>query len=132
MGVARALMMRQTTLDGLKANFTPVTLLTSPEVMTVAEQLITAITPATNATAVPESLRRVAVVGDANITGTPWFLFASPQVAPTFQYGYLSGFEGPRLSSEDVFDVQGMRVKLEHDFGVGAIDYRGAYRNDGA
>jgi hypothetical protein len=132
MGIARALMMRQTTLDGLKANFTPVTLLTSPEALTVAEQLLTAITPATIATAVPESLRRVTPVADANITGVPWFLFASPQVAPTFQYGYLSGFEGPRLSSEDVFDMQGMRVKLEHDFGVGAIDYRGAYRNDGA
>jgi hypothetical protein len=131
-GVGRALMMKQTTLDGLKANFTPVTLLVGPDKLTIAEQLLTQITPAQTSNAVPESIRRLSVQGDANIAGNEWFLFASPQAAPTFQYGYLSGFEGPRLSSEDVFDVQGMRVKLEHDFGVGAIDYRGAYRNDGA
>jgi hypothetical protein len=131
-GVGRALMMKQTTLDGLKANFTPVTLLVGPDKLTIAEQLLTQITPAQTSNAVPESIRRLSVQGDANITGNEWFLFASPTVAPAFQYGYLSGFEGPRLSSEDVFDVQGMRVKLEHDFGVGAIDYRGGYRNDGA
>lgn len=131
-GAGRAAMMKQTTLDGLLANFTPTTILVGPDKLTEAEQLLTAITPAQPSNAVPEAMRRLTPVADANITGNAWYLFAAPGIAPCFVYGYLNGFEGPRLSSEDVFDVQGMRVKLEHDFGVSAIDYRGGYRNAGA
>jgi hypothetical protein len=131
-GVGRASMMKQTTLDGIKANFTPATLLTGPDTLLVAEQLVTQITPAQSSNAVPDFIRRLVPIGDANITGTPWYLFADPAVAPCFVYGYLEGFEGPRLASEEVFDVQGLRVKLEHDFGVAGIDYRGGFRNAGA
>lgn len=130
-GAGRAAMMKQTTLDGIKANFTPSVLLTGPDTLTAAEQLITQITPATNASAVPELLKRLTPIGDANITGNAWYLFADPAVAATFAYGYLEGFEGPRLSTEEQFGVQGVRVKLEHDFGVAAIDFRGGYRNAG-
>lgn len=131
-GKGRAAMMKQTTLDGIRANFVPVTLLAGPDKLTEAEQLLTTLTPPEQAKAIPESIRRLTPVGDANIPGNAWYLFADPAVAPCFVYSYLEGFEGPRLSAEDVFDVQGMRVKLEHDFGVAAIDYRGGYRNPGA
>lgn len=130
-GAGRAAMMKQTTLDGVKANFTPVTLLTGPDTSTAAEQLVTSITPAQQSTAIPESVRRLAPVADANISGNGWYLFADPSIAPCFVYGYLDGYSGPRLSSQDEFGVQGMSVKLEHDFGVDAIDYRGGYRNSG-
>jgi hypothetical protein len=46
--------------------------------------------------------------------------------------GTLEGFQGPRLSIQDTWNVQGVSVKLEHDFGVSAVDYRGAWRNPGA
>lgn len=131
-GVGRAAMAKQTTLDGIKANFQPETILVSPDKLTEAEQLVATITPAQQSNAVPESIRRLVPVSDPNLTGNPWYLFASPAVAPVFAYSYLEGFEGPRLTSEDVFDVQGLRVKLEHDFGVAAIDFRGGYRNPGA
>lgn len=131
-GVGRAAMMKQKTLDGMLANFTPATILTGPDKQTEAEQLLTSITPAQTSNAVPDSMRRLTPVADANITGNAWYLFADPAVAPTWQYAYLEGYEGPRLSSEEQFNVQGLRVKLEHDFGVAAIDYRGAYRNPGA
>jgi hypothetical protein len=132
-GAGRSAMMKQTSLDGLKINLTPWLLLTSPDTLTVAEQLMTQITPALITSAVPELLKRLTPVGDANITSaTAWYLFADVGVAPCFVYGYLEGFEGPRLSTEQQFSHQGMRVKLEHDFGVAGIDYRGGYRNPGA
>lgn len=126
-GLGRAAMMKQTTLDGIKANFQPVLLLTGPDKITEAEQLVTTITPAQQSNAIPESIRRLQPVGDANISGNAWYLFADPQVAPNFVYGYLEGFEGPRLTTDSDFDVQGMKVKLEHDFGVAGVDYRGGY-----
>lgn len=131
-GVGRAAMMNQSTIDGIKANFVPVTLLTGPDKLTEAEQLLTTITPATTGNAVPESMRRLSPVGDANISGNAWYLFADVSVAPCFVYAYLEGFEGPRMTAENVFDVQGMKVKLEHDFGVAGTDFRGAYKNNGA
>jgi len=131
-GAARAAMMMQTSIDGLKIAIRPSVLVTGPDMLTTAEQLLTAITPAVVTNTVPVSMRSLQVQGDPNIPGDAWYLFADPASAPAFIYGYLEGFEGPRLTSEDEFDYQGMKVKLEHDFGVGAIDYRGAYRNDGA
>lgn len=130
-GAGRASMMKQTTLDGIKANFSPAVLICGPDQITAAEQLMTVLTPAQPSQAVPESIRRIVPVGDANIEDKAWYLFADPSVAPCFAYGYLDGYMGPRLSSENVFDVQGMKVKLEHDFGFGAIDFRGAYKNAG-
>jgi hypothetical protein len=47
-------------------------------------------------------------------------------------YGYLEGYEGPRMTSQEHFGVQGLSVKLEHDFGVAGVDFRGGYRNAGA
>ena len=131
-GLGRAALMKQKTLDGMLANFQPKILLTGPDKLTQAEQLLTSITPATNATAVPEAMRKLEPVGDGNISGNAWYLFADPAVAPCFAYAFLEGYEGPRLRSEDQFGVQGFKVKLEHDFGVAGIDYRGGYRNAGA
>ncbi|GEP11813.1 hypothetical protein [Methylobacterium gnaphalii] len=137
-GAGRAQMVKQKSLDGLKLNLQPKTLLVGPDNQTAAEQLFTAITPQISGNAVPESFRRMAPVADANLANDdgsaflPWYLFADPAVAPCFVYGYLEGYEGPRLTSEQVFGVQGMKVKLEHDFGVAPIDFRGGYRNPGA
>ncbi len=128
----RAAMAMQTTLDGIKANFQPRILLTSPVRITQAEQLLTQLTPAQQNHVVPASIRSLEPISDANLEGNGWYLFADPMVAPVIAYGFLEGFEGPRLTSEDVFDVQGIKIKLEHDFGVTGIDFRGAWRDPGA
>ena len=132
LGVGRAKMMKQTSLDGMKLNLSPATILTGPDRLTEAEQLAVSITPSGLGSAVPDWIKRLAPAGDANINGNTWYLFADPNVAPCFVYGYLDGFEGPRLKSEEKFGTQGLGVSLEHDFGVEAIDFRGGYKNNGA
>lgn len=132
LGVGRAAMMKQKSLDGINLGLTPVTIMTGPDRLTEAEQLAVSITPAAVGSAVPDWIKRLVPVGDANITGNAWYLWADPAVAPCFVYGYLEGFEGPRLSTKDHWTVQGLGVKLEHDFGVAAIDFRGGYKNNGA
>jgi hypothetical protein len=47
-------------------------------------------------------------------------------------HGYLEGAEAPRVRTEEAFGQQGMAMSLEHDFGMGAVDYRGGYKNPGA
>ncbi|MCT8970590.1 hypothetical protein [Microbaculum marinisediminis] len=131
-GIGRAMMAKQKSLDGIKLNLKPKTILCGPDSITSAEQLVATITPSAPGNAVPESMRNLMPASDASIPDYAWYLFADPEVAPVFVYSNLEGFEGPRLTAEDTFDVQGMKVKLEHDFGAGASDYRGAYRNAGA
>lgn len=131
-GVGRAKMMAQSSLDGIKLNLSPASLICGPDKITEAEQIATTITPAAVANAVPEWMRRLTPAGDANISGNTWYLFADPNVAPCFVYGSLQGFPGPRLTTENVFGQQGLGVQLEHDFVVAAMDFRGGYKNAGA
>lgn len=130
-GAARAAMRAQTSISGLYLNIPPKIILTGPLQETVADQMVTSITP-TLTTSVNPFSGRLESVSDANITGTDWYLAADPMRLPNFVYGFLNGASGPRTRTFEPFGVQGIKISLEHDFGVGAIDYRGMYRNPGA
>jgi len=74
---------------------------------------------------------RLTPLVDARLTGNAWYLFADPATLPVFEYAYLSGAEGPQVASREGWDVLGMEFRVILDFGAGAIDWRGAYRNPG-
>ena len=74
------------------------------------------------------SMNAEPAVADANVTDTSWYIFSDPARLPCFVYGSLGG---PHTRTDSPFGIQGVKVSLEHDFGVGAIDWRGAYRNPG-
>lgn len=65
-------------------------------------------------------------------SATAWYLFADPAVAPVIIYAYLDGNEGIYSETRQGFEVDGVEFKARMDFGCGAIDFRGAVRNDGA
>lgn len=69
------------------------------------------------------------VVDTARITDTTWYLFADPSEAPVIEVAFLEGNDMPFLDQQDGFTVDGSRWKARLDFGIGAIDYRGAVRN---
>ena len=48
-----------------------------------------------------------------------------------YVYGYLNGAEGPQVTTGPVSGVDGVEVSVIFDFGVGAIDWRGAWFNAG-
>lgn len=72
------------------------------------------------------------IVDTPRMSGTAWHLFADPNEASVIEVAFLNGDQNPFLESEEGFDVDGSRFKARLDFGVAAIDYRGAYRNPGA
>ena len=118
-------------IDGQFLNVQASIILTGLANQTPAEQMVTQITP-NQVGSVNPFTNRLAVGTEAQIPGLTWYMFASPQVLPCFVYGFLAGAGGPRVRTDEPFGVQGVRVSLEHDFGVGAIDYRGCYQNCGA
>jgi ATP-dependent Clp endopeptidase proteolytic subunit ClpP len=131
LGKSRALMRKQTGLDGLKLNLAPRYLVAGPDNETAMEQVTTQTTAQqpSNVNRVGPSLTPVV---DANITGVRWMLFADPAEAPVLIYGSLPGQTGPMIETKQGWDVEGVELKVVRDFGGGAIDFRGATLNAGA
>ncbi len=129
--VGRAALMKRKSRDGADLELAPAVLLCGPDKMTEAQQLLAPI-QAQQAGNVNPFSGAMEVAVTAKITGNAWYIFAAPSVAPVFEYGFLEGYEAPRFRIEEPFGVQGTMLSLEHDFGCGAIDFRGGYRNAGA
>ncbi len=72
------------------------------------------------------------IVDTPRISGNEWYLFASAMDAPVIEVAFLNGEQTPFLDSMDGFNVDGMQWKVRLDYGVAAIDWRGAYKNAGA
>jgi hypothetical protein len=72
------------------------------------------------------------IVDTGQLSGTGWYLFADPNVMPTFEVVFLNGQSQPQMAQEESFDTAGLRWRVELPFGIGCIGWRGAYFNDGA
>ncbi|MFN3646245.1 MAG: head maturation protease, ClpP-related [Gemmobacter sp.] len=130
-GIGTKALMEKTSKDGEKLGLFPAVLLTGPAKWLEAQQLATSTTPSA-ATEVNPFSGIMTTLSTPWITGNAWYLFASPNDAPCFEWGLLEGYDAPRFRIEEVFGVQGTQLSLEHDFGCGAIDFRGGFKNAGA
>jgi len=128
----RAAMSKQKSLDGnpLLSN-PPALIVTGPDKITEAESLVRTITPTTVAE-VNVFSGRLTPFDTAQIAGNNWYLFADPSVGSNYRWGYLEGYEAPRVRLDTPFGRQGMAMSVEHDFGAGAVDFRFGYKNPGA
>ena len=59
-----------------------------------------------------------------------WYVFCQPGGA--FEIAFLDGNQSPTIETKTGFEVDGQQFKVRLDFGVGAVDYRLAYKNNGA
>jgi HK97 family phage prohead protease len=129
---ARQALRNMTALDGTTPiNATPKFLIVGPALETTAEQVLAAIYAATVDDVNPFTGKLTLLV-EPRITDSSWYLFADPAVLPVLEYSYLSSAQGPQMSSREGWDVLGMEYRVVLDFGAGAIDFRGAYKNAGA
>lgn len=72
------------------------------------------------------------IVDTARITGTRRYLFADPAIAPTIEVAFLDGQQQPFMDVQNGWRVDGVEWKVREDYGVAAIDFRGAVTNAGA
>jgi hypothetical protein len=131
---ARQLLRMQTSPDGQPLNLTPAFLVCGPVMEVEALQLTAAtVVPTTLGTAIPIALKSVEVVVDPRISGTNWYIMASPAGIDTIEYARLAGTDaGPTLEARDGFEVDGVEFKTREDFAAAAIDWRGMVWNAGA
>lgn len=131
LSAARAAIRKQTNLDGANLNLTPKILLVGPDKETQAEQIVAPLVPAQNSNVNPFS-GKLQIVTEGSIAGNAWEVYADPAIAPVWAYGYLADAPGPRVLTEEPFNVDGIAMRVTLDFYAGATDYRGGYRNPGA
>lgn len=131
LSAGRAAMRKRTSMDGRKLNVSAAILLVGPDKETEAQQIVAPIQAQQVGNINPFS-GTLEVITTAQLTGNAWHLLASPAILPNFEWGLLEGYTAPRMRTDEPFGVQGMSVSLEHDFGCGAIDFRGAYKDPGA
>jgi HK97 family phage prohead protease len=72
------------------------------------------------------------IVGTARLSGTRRYLFADPGIARAIEVAFLNGQRSPVLEMQDGHRVDGVEWKIRIDFGVAALDPRGAVTNAGA
>ena len=121
----------QTGIDGVtRISVAPKYLVVSADLETKGEQLLAALAAAKVDDTNPFSGKLTLLV-EPGLPEGAWYLFADPAQVPTLAYGYLSSAPGPQLASRDGWDVLGREWRVVLDFGAGAIDWRGAYRNPG-
>ncbi|WP_223881022.1 prohead protease/major capsid protein fusion protein [Roseococcus microcysteis] len=131
LALGRAAVMRQKTLDGLPiAVGAQMRLLVGPNQELAARQLTVSVqaTQTSNANVYAGFVQPLV---EPLIPANRWYLFSDPMAAPVYVYGYLNGAEGPQVTTGNVQGVDGVEVSVIFDFGVGAIDWRGAWFNSG-
>ncbi|MDI6748245.1 MAG: Clp protease ClpP [Rhodocyclaceae bacterium] len=66
------------------------------------------------------------VVDTPRLAAGRGYAFADPGEAPVIEVAFLDGAQEPYLEIKDGFEVDGASYKVRLDFGIAAIDYRGA------
>lgn len=72
------------------------------------------------------------IVDTPRLSGTRRYLFADATEAAALEVAFLDGAQEPAIELQNGFDVDGARYRVRLDFGVAAMDWRGAVTNAGA
>ncbi|MGE4218468.1 MAG: prohead protease/major capsid protein fusion protein [Alphaproteobacteria bacterium] len=134
LGDARTAMRTQQGLTGRAVNFVPKYLLVPAALETQAEKILAQIAAADTDKVNPFSGRLEPVVDprlDA-ISTTRWYVVADPGRYDGMEVAYLESVPGPWTDIRYGFEVDGMEVKVRHDFGAGFVEHRSWYMNPGA
>jgi len=124
-------MMAQASLDGMKLNISPSILHVSPASLTLAEQLVAQLTPVQPSDVNPFA-GRLTPVGDANLSGTRYYLLADPARLAQYVYGRLDSTGPFRFEVRAGFEVEGVEAKCVTDFGCGAVEFRAGIAGAGS
>lgn len=139
LNAAYASMALQTDPGGATLNLTPTYIIAGHTLRgTIDALLASALNPAEGGTTAFQQANiwqaRLTPVYDARIDAddtAKWYLATSTSAIDTIEVAFLNGVQTPRLEREETITVNGVIMKVAHDAGVAALDWRGLYHNDG-
>ena len=127
LGIARQLMFKQTDKQGNFIQPVGRHLRVPPELETKAAKLLADITPNTIDESNVWRSSISTMFAEPRLTdASQWYMFADGGDTPTVEYGLLSGEMGPRITTQPGWTHTGLEYRVQHDFGAGAVDWRGA------
>lgn len=87
----------------------------------------------TNRFLVPNKVRGLfrEIVDTPHLEGTRRYLFADPGMMPVIEVAFLDGVQEPFLEMREGWRTDGVEWKERHDFGIAAVETRGAVTNAG-
>jgi hypothetical protein len=130
LSAARLAMRRQRGPGGEILNIVPRFLVVSPEDETLARQMTANVQAGATGDVNPFS--DLSVIIEPRLSEGAWFVVADPATFDGLEYAFLEGEDGPQVVTENGFDVDGVRIRVRHDFGAGWVDWRGWFMNAGA
>lgn len=135
LAAARAAMRKFKGIGGLEyIDAIPTVLLVPVALETLAEQIVASITATKASDVTPEWVTKLKVVADPrldDISTKDWYLFCDPNAIEGFARVYLDG--NPVTIEQNLeFERDGMKFKCRLAMGVGAVDWRAAYKTVGA
>ena len=72
------------------------------------------------------------IIDSPRIATGDYYAFVDPSDEAVIEVSFLNGVQTPYLEQEESFDQLGYRWRIYHDYGVGAVGYRGAVWNAGS
>lgn len=72
------------------------------------------------------------IIDSPRIATTRRYLFAEPGIAPTIEVAFLQGQQSPYMESQLGWRIDATEWKIRLDYGVAAVDWKGAVSNVGA
>ena len=131
LSAARLALRTQRGIDGITpVNIIPRYLVVGPLMETEAERYLAQLQPARTADVNPFASKLELIV-EGRITDFSWYVLGAPSATPALEYAYLND-RGPAVDTMEGWTRLGVEVRITHDFGAGAVDWRPAYRNPGA
>ncbi|WP_333710367.1 prohead protease/major capsid protein fusion protein [Malikia spinosa] len=135
LGLARAAMRKQTSIDGNPINVSAAYLLVPAALELVAQQYTSADFVSAKSSDINPFKGTLQVIAEPRLdtsSATAWYLASDPMQIDTIEYSYLEGNEGVYIETRNGFEVDGLEIKARLDFAAKAIDHRGLFKNIGA
>ena len=134
---ARAMMRKQTGLQGETLDLRPAFLLVPVAQETDAEVLLRSrgsTEDSKNEGVINPWYNRLNPIAEPRLdddSTDSWYLVADPSQVDTIEVAYLDGYEQPTIDEQETFTRDEITWKCRHVFGCGAMDWRGLFKNDG-
>jgi ATP-dependent protease ClpP protease subunit len=134
LNLARVAMRQMVGLDGEPISVSPKFLVVNSTRETEAEKAVIVVQPDSTANANVFANKMQIVVEPIldGVANNPFYFFADPNAMPVIEYCFLDGESGPYIETKWGFEVDGMSLKVRHDFGAGYVDFRGTVKGAGA
>jgi hypothetical protein len=132
LAAGRTSMRRMTGMDGEPINVTPKYLIVPPEMEMSADQYISNKMLAVESGSINPFAGTLEKIVEPLLTDAfAWYFASEPALIDMLAYSYLDGATGPYTETRYGFEVDGLQIKVRHDFNGAVIDYRGLYKNAG-